>query len=63
MGTLLVMQDGVISIIFILIFFGLVFVLAKLSRNKPKYRQREDLLKERKIKGLKQELEKLEKKK
>ena len=63
MGTLLVMQDGVISIIFIVAFFGLVLLLAKMSKVKPKYKQREDLVKERKIKGLKQELEKLEKKK
>jgi len=45
MGTLLVMQDGVISIIFIVAFFGLVLLLAQMSKVKPKYRQREDIKK------------------
>jgi hypothetical protein len=63
MGILLMIKDAPLTIICILAFFGLLLLLAKMSKTTPKYRQREDLAKEQKIKNLKQELEKLEKKK
>ena len=48
MGQLLVMGDGIISIFFIAGFFFLVFVIAKLSKFKPKYRQRKFIPKNKK---------------
>ena len=63
MGLLLIMEDGPIAILFVIGFFALVFLLAKMSKFKPKYRQRSDVIKEEKIKKLREELQNLEKKK
>lgn len=45
MGTLLMINDGLLSIIFIIVFFGLTLLLSKLSKTKSKYRHREDIKK------------------
>jgi hypothetical protein len=63
MGSLLIMDDGPIAILFIIGFFALVVVLAKLSKTKPKYRQRTeiDIAKKKEIEELKKKLRDLEK--
>ena len=60
---LLIMDDGPIAILFIIAFFALVFVLAILSKAKPKYRHREDVnvKKKKEIDNLKKKLRDLEK--
>jgi len=55
----LMMDDGPIAIVFIVVFFALVLLLAKLSKFKPKYRNRIDIAREERIKKLKQELKDL----